>query len=163
MRTLVVFVLVAVSVQSQPVASESAPCTYDECAIRIESRLFGGASVVRGPVEAGVRLGRVGVLLNGLEVAVADVPVAADHARTASRYRTGALATSVAGGVAVLLTIGDLFYRDLFDVESGPTTGEWALYTGGLVLTLVGSGLELKAQNEMSRAVWEYNRATGSR
>ena len=88
------------------------------------------------------------------------MPAAYDHARRAGRYRIGSVVTGVAGGVALAVSLPRLTDVDAFGRE--PDGLQTAVYLGGAVLAIVSGALQLKAANEQSRALWEYNRAVAA-
>jgi len=154
MRALVLLAACAsAAVASQPVV----PCTYDTCAVRIETGFFSGLTggeIVAGAPDGSERVIRpVGFLSGGLVDHVADVPAAYDHARTSRGYKVGALVTGLAGGVLYSLAFNRIGNDRL---DSGT---EATLMLAGAALTISSGFLTLKSQREQSRAVWEYNRA----
>lgn len=150
MRLLAVL-LVAAAPMAPALAQPVAPCTYADCAIRIEPALFSRGDIVQGRPGAGVRVGRLGLFGGGLEDVVADVPAALEHARAARRSTVGAAVTSVAATVAYLVAT-DALYDE-------PSGADVALLAGGIGLSVAGVVFGLQAQRRQSRAVWEYNRA----
>jgi len=134
---------------AQPVAPD-APCSYAECAIRIEPG-FLGTDIVRGPVGAETVLGGVGLFLSDLSEIVADVPEAQAFADQQQRLR---------GGSLLLIVGGALLTSAAFSIstEMGEEAGLGASLAGfGLIL--YGSSLAVSAQRAQARAVWEYNRS----
>ena len=146
--TFAALLLSALPVGAQTAPME-APCPYSECAIRIEQRFFGGLRIVRGVPGDEVEAGSVGWLSGRLADYVAASPDALAHARSARGYQIGSLASAVAGGIAIGVSVAHLDPDD-------PTID--LLYVAGVGLALVSGVLQLNAQRQQARAVWEYNR-----
>ena len=155
MRLAAVLVAVAASAApalAQPVADA---CAYDACAIRVEPSFFSGAVILQGPPGREARVGRVGLFGGGLEDAVADVPLALDHARAARRSTVGAAVLALTATAALFIATNDIYEE--------PSGTDVALLAGGLGLSTASVVFGLQAQRRQSRAVWEYNRAVADR
>ncbi len=137
---------------AQPVTPQAA-CSYSDCAIRIEPAFFLGPEIVQGEPGNEIVVGRVGALMGGLEEVVASSPGALEHAGSARRARLGSLVSIVAGAA-----VSTYVFARAIDNDFSNSASVNAAYYGGIGLVIVGGVLELKAQREQSRAVWEYNR-----
>ncbi len=137
-----------VSAQS-PVLSDSL-CTYDTCALRIESFFFGGTRIVRG--ADGEQLGRFGLFGSDLSEAVASSERALVEARAYESRRAPASLSGVGGSVLLALSIY---------LNESPGSSD-ALETGALVggfgLSFLSIHFSTQAQRSRARAVWWYNR-----
>ena len=151
LRILSSLSLLALSAVAQPVSAQFGPdCPYDECALRIYYNA-GGAALVRG---------RDQIVINGLGFWARDMSPAFEGSRLSqdlaasyrTRHNTGTVLTG-AGGlsfiVGLLMADGDISLD--FDTAS-------LLSLGGLTLIAVGSRVSLSAEDQLSRAIWEYNR-----
>ncbi|HEU4629055.1 MAG TPA: hypothetical protein VFS08_04895 [Gemmatimonadaceae bacterium] len=160
---LVVVVAVAASVLRPTVAAaqESAPdstgvvqppdqpCTYARCALRVEDGWF-SRRLVRGPEATVVaRLGFGGPSLASI-VQRSDSAVA--HARRyQSAQRTGDI-------VSLIGTVGTVAALFALDDESGARDEAIAVNIASVVVFVVGQSFHFKAQRELSRSLWWYNR-----
>ena len=146
---LLLLLLLAAPLAAQPVTPE-ASCSYTDCALRVELGFIVGPELVRGEPGNEVVVGRVGVLMDGLGDAVAASPQALGHAGSARRARIGALAATIAGSALALYSA--------VEIDDGGSDRYLAYFYTGLALGVAGGVLERRAQLELSRAVWEYNR-----
>ena len=157
MRALLAALVLSVPLAAQPVVPETVPCSYDTCAIRVEPSFFGSPRIVRGEPGAEETLGGTGLFGGGLVSAVSDVPAAQDHALAAQRAQIGSAVASVVGlGAYVYAAAAAIDVGSNGDLDPAYSTAMVA----GTVAVVVGGLLQLRAQREQSRAVWEYNRAT---
>lgn len=126
------------------------PRSYAACAIRVEQGMLSGLVVVRG--ADGARVGRVtgfggsslATLLQGSDSAVAHARRYATHARRAT-------VLAVVGGVL-------LGAAAAVDLKEREVTDAGLAYVAGAAVVSVGvSAYALRAQRELSRAVWWYN------
>ncbi|HEX6590219.1 MAG TPA: hypothetical protein VF039_14530 [Longimicrobiales bacterium] len=135
------------SAAAQTSASDTT-CTYDACALRIESTFFGGQYLARG--QAGVRVAPIAPFSSAITRALANGDSASIYAATFdTKYRWGtsmALAGSVIGTIPFLLD-GD----DFSDVDI-------AFTITGYGIALVGGWLVNSAFRDLHRAVWWHNR-----
>lgn len=141
-------------VHAQGPAAIPAGCTYRTCALRLETG-FWHRRLVRG--EAGETVGKpLGDFGKGVDVLLAGPDSAATHARSYvhdSRW-TSALGLVAAAAYGVVLYRTDSFqHGDRLGNE-----GVAAAIVGGTagVITIP---FALRAQRELSRAVWWYNSA----
>lgn len=149
MRLLLLLLVTATAAVAQPVA-ERAPCTYADCAIRIEPG-FWSTRIVSGPVGEEAVLGRTGVFGSDLEAIVAENPVAAEHARRRTTRRVQGFALAASGFALYLVGTG---------LQIDGREGEaLAAQVGALGLFLGSALLTLDSERAEARAVWEYNRS----
>ena len=131
-------------------SSGTEPCDYDRCALRF-SLGFGSWSIVQG--MEGKKLGRLG-MFRGPNVAnlVAAVPEAAEEAR---RFQRGyARSSALLWGGAALTAIGA-------GLAAGNDGHPVALGLGvsGAALMTYGAWRHGTSFNQLSRALWLYNRS----
>lgn len=146
---LLVFALTAASpafAQDEPADSL---CTYDTCALRVESG-FLSTRIVRG-VE-GVPVSGLGLFGTSLSEVVGSSERALEHARIYDRTRTPAALTAL--GAGLLLGFGAAMAQDE-QVSDGVGLG---MTIGGLGLAVVSIQLGNRSQRAFSRALWWYNR-----
>jgi hypothetical protein len=143
--------LLATSALVQPVSAQFGPdCSYDQCALRV-AYTAGGAALVRG---------RDQIVINGLGFWARNMSPAFEGNRLSQdlaasyrrRHNTGTVLT---GAGAVSFFIGLLMDDGSISLDLG--TGS-LLSLGGLTLIAVGSRVSLSAEDQLSRAIWEYNR-----
>ena len=132
-----------------PVGAQSdSSCTYDACALRIESGFFGGQYLARG--VAAERIAPIAPFSTAVSRALAGEDSAMVYAATfETKYRWGtsmAFAGSAIGSVALLLK-GDDF-----------SEGDLAFTITGYGIALVGGWLVTSGFRDLNRALWWYNR-----
>lgn len=162
MRHLITLVLLStapLAAQTLPGPPAEAPrCSYDDCALRTEPRIFQGTQLLRG--AEGERVGTLGLFGSTLSRAVQDDAVAFRSARTYETSRAPATALIVGG--AVLAVVSNAALWSGFDVfaprDRGNETLALAGYVAGLGLMVGGGVVAIRGQQAQSRAVWEYNR-----
>lgn len=144
--------LLALAATLQPASAQYGPdCSYDQCALRVAYNAA-GAALVRG---------REQVVINGLGFWANDMSRAFEGNRLSQdlaasyrrRHNTGTLLT---GAGAVSLFIG--LIADDGNISLDLDTPS-LLSLGGLALIAVGSRVSMSAEDQLSRAIWEYNRA----
>ena len=151
---LTTFVLVLATALAAPLGAQAATCPtagYSACAVRAEASLFRGVHLVRG--AEGAEVGRVRTFGNP---SLASLLAGSDSAVVHARRYTGAARRSaglglVGGALFVAAAIVDLRDREVTDA------GLVLVGTGSL-FGLASAGQQLKAQRELSRATWWYNR-----
>jgi hypothetical protein len=150
-QALLVFVLQALAGVTRPAQAQIDPaCTYDRCALRV-AYSPAGAALVRG---------RDQIVLNGLGFWARDMTLAFEGNRLSQdlansyteRHNLGTVLTGVG---AVSFFIGLLVDDGSISLDLG--TGS-LLSLGGIAAIAVGSRISLSAEDQLSRAVWEYNR-----
>ena len=163
--------LIAVSILVVPRASAQAPavtpaeCSYEDCALRVEPRVFGAPRILRGNAAAPV--GRIGLFGTDLSRAVSDNEVAYGYARSAEKAQGPILALAIAGGA--LLAYSVVYYQtdrivgDNFYPQRSDNTAHTVALIGGFALSAAGGVLQIRASQAQSRAVWEYNRGLAAR
>lgn len=148
-----VLLLVSALTAASPAFAQGEPadslCTYDTCALRVESGLF-STRLVRG-VE-GVPVSGLGLFRSSLSEVVGGSERALEHARVYDRTRTPAALTAL--GAGLLLGLGLATAQD-DQVSDGVSLG---MTLGGLGLTVVSIQLGTRSQRAFSRALWWYNR-----
>ena len=138
----------AASTTTQSLSSE--PCAYDRCALRFTLG-FGSWSVVQGIDSR--KVGRLG-MFRGPDVAklVATVPEAAEEAR---RFQRGyARSSAILWGGAALAVIGS----GLAAANDGHPAAI-GLGFSGVALMTYAAWSHGKSFNQLSRALWLYNRS----
>lgn len=124
-------------------------CTYDTCALRMESGVFSERirEGVNGPTH---RLGYSGASLVRL---VASVPTARVEAERGRRQR-------IRGGLA--MTVGGLVLGQVLASTSSPdastTARHWITAVGSTAAGIYGGVQLSRSGQSFSRAVWLYNR-----
>lgn len=148
MRWLPLFALLVSSAAAQPVAT-NAPCSYVDCALRIERGYF-STQIVRGPVEAPETVSRLSLFGGTLADAVAASPLALDYAERANSDLRNGFLVALAGAV--------LYVAAVVPETEWSDSARGAFAVGGLALSLGSGVLIARGQRGQSRAVWEYNR-----
>lgn len=146
---LLVFALVVVSPAFAQEGPADSLCTYDTCALRVESG-FLGTRLVRG--AEGAPVSGLGLFGSNLSEVVGSSGRALEHARVYDRTRTPAALTAL--GAGLLLGFGLATAQD-DQVSDGVSLG---LTLGGIGLTVVSIRLGSQSQRAFSRALWWYNR-----
>lgn len=150
-HTLLTLCLLALGAGARPASAQYGPdCTYDVCALRVAYNAA-GAALVRG---------RDQVVINGLGFWANDMSRAFDGNRLSQdlaasyrrRHNTGTVLT---GAGAVSLFIGLLADDGNISLDLDTPS---LLSLGGLTLIAVGSRVSMSAEDQLSRAIWEYNR-----
>ena len=142
----------AAAAGATPARAQVGPdCTYDRCALRVAYN-SAGAALVRGTDQ---------IVINGLGFWARDMTRAFEANRVAQdlandyreRHNLGTVLTGVG---AVSFFIGLLMNDGNISLDLG--TGS-LLSLGGIATIAVGSRVSLSAEDQLSRAVWEYNRS----
>ena len=149
-----VLLLLPLAMRPGGLAAQTDPsCTYDACALRIESTFFGGQYLARG--VAGARVAPIAPFNTAVARAFTGSDSAMVYAATFdTKYRWGtgmAFAGSVIGTIPILLK-GD----DYSDVDI-------AFTITGYGIALVGGWLVTSGWRDLNRAVWWYNRQFADR
>jgi hypothetical protein len=143
--------LLASSAVARPAAAQFGPdCSYDQCALRVAYNAA-GAALVRG---------RDQIVINGLGFWASDMSstfegnqlsqdLAASYRR---RHNTGTVLTGV-GAVSFFIGLVADDGNISLDLDT-PSL----LSLGGIALIAVGSRVSMSAEDQLSRAIWEYNR-----
>ena len=148
-RTLQLALLVAVlGSQELPAQSEY---TYDECALRMQYRAFGGVRVVQG--QSAEKVG--GFNFFGFAPVLpmlAEGPdsVIVNYEAFRSVNNSGAVLQAV-GAAAIIAGVVVL----TIDHESGWSAG---LVLGGMIPLWWGTTRRVQGRDHLSRAIWWYNR-----
>ena len=155
MRRFSVTLALALATIATPLGAQApAPCPaagYDACALRTESWFLGGLHVLRG--ASGADVGRVRAFGSPrLEALVAGSDSAVAHARRYTRSaRHSAVLGAVGGALFAAAAVVDLRDREVTDAGL-------VLVGAGSVFGLASFTQQLRAQRELSRATWWYNR-----
>jgi hypothetical protein len=137
----------------QPVAATApAGCTYATCALRVEPRFWVPARLVRG--AAGVEVGRLGGFGGGVDTLLAGPDSAAAYARG---YVKAARTSSVLGLAGAVAYVVVLWRTDNFRDDIDNTSVAAGL--AGVGFAIASIPFVLRAQRDLSRAVWWYNAA----
>jgi hypothetical protein len=150
-QTLFGLSLLALSAVTQPAFAQFGPnCPYEQCALRVAYNAAGSA-LVRGRDQ--IVINGLGFWARDMSEAFESHPPAQDLAASyRRRHNTG----TVLSGVGALSFFVGLIAADgniSLDLD-GPSL----LSLGGLTLIAVGSRVSLSAEDQLSRAIWEYNR-----
>ena len=130
------------------------PCSYDDCAVRHEARLF-SENLVRG--TGGDRILKIGFTGGNAADYLSRVDAAAVPARRFKAQRTRGAAFGIVSGI--LMGVFATSAGDWGDADDFPTTEQGALLLGSVVTAIV-SGIETtNSRNSLSRAIWDFNRA----
>ena len=130
-------------------AQTTRDCTYDQCALRVQSRLF-SRSIVRG--RDAERVARIGMFVH-------DLPLFREGPDSAARYYAAFRSAHNRGTLLSLLATA------LFVVASatrGPYDWEapsFGLFVTGVAVGIGGSINVIRSEDRLSKAVWWYNRA----
>jgi len=143
--------LLSLGLVARPALAQVGPsCTYDACALRVAYNAA-GASLVRG---------RDQILINGLGFWARDMTRAFDGNRLAQdladsyreRHNLGTVLTGV-GALSLFIGLVAADGNISLDLD---TPSLFSL--GGLAAIAIGSRVSLGAEDDLSRAIWEYNR-----
>ena len=159
-RSTVVFLLLAMlaapRVDAQSAAgARPAGCTYETCALRVEPSFFFPAKLLRG--RAGEQVGSLGGFGGGVDTLLAGPDSAAvyGHRYVTDMRRSGTLGLLGAAAYVVVLLRTDNF-RDADDTSV-------AIGLTGAALAIASIPFTLRAQRNLSRAIWHYNAALATR
>ncbi|HEX9727405.1 MAG TPA: hypothetical protein VGA37_02735 [Gemmatimonadales bacterium] len=144
---LVISVLLVLTVSAEARSQQDSTATWDTGALRVHRSIF-SARLVRG--VNGEKVARLGMFAPKLSLFAEMSDSAGRHySAYRSRQNTGTIAQLVGLGVLVLGAVAASKSQD----ATGP-----ALVTGGLTLGAVGMVYAATGYNELSQAVWWYNR-----
>jgi hypothetical protein len=127
-------------------------CTYETCALRVEPAFLAAPRLLRG--RAGVEVGSLGAFGGGVDTLLAGPELAATHARRyVSEIRTAnSLALLSAAAFVVVVARTNWFRDDADDTDR-------VLGITATALAIVSIPFRVKAEDNLSRAVWFYNAA----
>jgi hypothetical protein len=126
-------------------------CAYEECALRVKRGFF-GSSLVRGSQEE--KVAGLDFWVGNLDSVFEGSPVAQDLAGTfRARHNTGTVMALLG---AAAMVVGLASQSDWLHGSDPPTT-----FWVGMVVASVGGIVSETGWDPLSRAVWEFNRATG--
>ena len=136
-----------------PAPTGLAPCSYDDCAVRLEFRFF-ERSIVRG--RDGVRVARLGYFSGGAVVkAFARSDTAVRYAKLyESRHNTAA----ALGLASAVITYIPFVLRDDLDSYDDVIREELATFLAAAAVGGVGAYFETRAHSALQRAIWWHNR-----
>lgn len=128
--------------------SDGQPCSYDSCVLRVEDGWF-SRRLVRGP--EGTVVARLGFGGPSLASIVQRSDSAVVHAR---RYQSAQRTGDIVSLVGTVGSIAALFALD----DSGSRDEAIAVNVASVVVFIVGQSFHFRAQRELSRSLWWYNR-----
>lgn len=144
--TFVLFALLATAGAAE--AQQTAPCTYDSCAIRLRFRGTGDRKIVAGdaafPVEDG------GFFSKNVPVLAAGSDSVRFHYVEYRSHATRAAWLGILGGVAV--GVGASINYD--DNKAAVIS----LISSGAILGIISSVNHSRSEEHLQRAIWLYNR-----
>lgn len=145
----VALVCFAAGASPAPAGAQEPACTYDACAVRLQTRFFGGTRLVQGASQQPIsRNGFFALRIDAFASAGDSVRLPYERYRGyAQRGGVLALLSGVAGGLAY-------YYYDRQGDESMGTV----FVASGLVLGLVSAYNVSKGTDHLNRAIWAYNR-----
>lgn len=129
-------------------------CSYDECALRVEPRVFGAPRIVRGTFGAPVA--SLGLFGADVERIVQGADSAVRHARVYRASQRWAVAATVAGFVLGSVAIAQC--DDTGFIFPSCSGSAMPLAVGALAGTFYGAFEYRRANRALARAVWWYNR-----
>ena len=150
-RVIVPLTLLLQVLSPSPSTAQTPPaCSYDACALRLRYSFF-KTQLVQGREARPVA--SIGMFAPG-------VPLFAERSDTAARYYTNFrrkhTSSALLGlGSLVLVTVGAVVYDNDHDASL-------ALVIGGGLLGIGGVIQRTRADEQLSRAVWWYNRTVAS-
>jgi hypothetical protein len=161
-RSTVVFLMLAMLAAPERVDAQSAAgarpagCTYETCALRVEPSFFFPAKLVRG--RAGEEVGRLGGFGGGVDTLLAGPDSAAvyGHRYVTDMKRAGTLGLIGAAAYVVVLVRTNNFRDDAADADV-------AIALTGAAFAIASIPFTLRAQRNLSRAIWHYNAALATR
>jgi hypothetical protein len=131
-------------------AAQSADCTYDRCALRLQYRLF-STRVVQG--YNGAPIATLGLFAPHIAVLESSPDTVRLHYQLFRRRRSTAAAFDLLGVAA--LGASAIVYQANYN-NRGTATG---LLVVGAGFSIVGSLYGLRSSDELERAIWFYNRS----
>ncbi len=153
-RTPAIIALVA-SCAVAPVFGQAAPCSWDQCALRLQFRTF-STRVVQG--ASATPVGRLGIFAPRIEPLATGPDTARFHYEA---YRSAQIAGSFAvllGTVAVLGS-ATVAFANAYNNSNENEAASTVLFGAGLVIAFVGAASTRRAQDHLQRAIWLYNRS----
>lgn len=133
-------------------ARAAAGCTYETCALRVEPRFWGPPRLLRG--RESVEVGKLGAFGGGVDSLLVGPDSAAASARRYVRAArtSNTLALLGAAAYVALLVHSDNTRKDFDNTDI-------ALGVSGLAFGIASIPFHLRAEHNLSRAVWLYNAA----
>jgi hypothetical protein len=155
-RPLIGLLVLACAVR--PVQGQGAACTYDTCALRLQHRFFSGVSLVQG--KDGSRVARLGLFAPRVGVlAAASDSAKAHYLAFRSHQNRGAALTLV--GLSTAIAVGALAYDESHYRDNKGLV--WGLIGVGLTFSIWGGANVVKANDQLQRSIWFYNRDLAGR
>jgi hypothetical protein len=145
---LVALVAPASAFAQGPARAPSA-CTYETCALRLESSYFGPPKLLRG--RAGEEVGRLGLFGGNVDTLLAGPDSASAYAR---RYLTNTRRGTTLGLIGTVAAIAAIVSSDNYRDPDGTTV---ALALTGVGFAIAAIPFEVRATRSLSRAIWYYN------
>lgn len=141
--------LAALALTSAAGEAQEPDCTYDRCALRLQSRFF-GSSLVRGMEQQKVAgLGLFPPRIPLLEQSGDSVRVHYEAFRSAQRTAGWLNLTGITLTVASMI---------VFLADNDAVGTSTALSVFGVGFGIAGAGFGNRATDELSQAAWHYNR-----
>jgi len=149
---LVSLAFAPLAANAQSASRAPSGCTYETCALRVEPRFFSVPKLLRG--REGVEVGKLGGFGGGVDSLLAGPDSAAAHAR----HYVGAIRT--ANSLSLLSAVAFVVVATRTDwFRDNASDGDVAIGVTGTVLGLASIPFRLRAEQNLSRAVWFYNAA----
>jgi hypothetical protein len=133
---------------SRAVAQQDTACTWDRCALRLQQGLL-GPRLVRG-LE--------GTKVVGVGLFPPRLPLFGQRSDSAGVHYLAFRSRQSGASTLLLVALGAMVAGNVIAADGHEDTG-LGFVVAGFVLSLAGAGLGASAQNELSRAVWWYNRS----
>lgn len=150
------FVIAMLSLLPMGASAQPTPrpvaCTYQTCALRVESGWL-GRRLVRG--QSGELVANIGLFGPSLVDIVQGSDSATYHARIYERDRRVANVLVPAG--IVLTAIPLVRTRPVSGETRSFTATDWTLLGSGLLLEIIGGGYAMHSERALTRSVWWYN------
>ena len=139
--------LVTVSAPERATAQADSACTWDRCALR-EHRTFFGSRLVQGSDDEKVA---------GIGWFAPALPFLAERSDSAASYYAAFRGKQNRGTGMLLAGFGALVVGAFVAAENDNAVGP-VLLISGFTLSFAGIFSVVSGQNDLSRAVWWYNR-----
>jgi hypothetical protein len=152
-RTFVVSILSATIVLSRQASAQVAGCTYDRCALRLQSRPFADR-VVQGTNATVV--GNLGMFAPRLEPLATAGDSAGSHYESFRSYQNRGATLSLIGGAAGIA--GVIWLISTAEDFEDPPGAMWALLGVGLAFSIAGNITVRVGRDHLHQAIWFYNR-----
>jgi hypothetical protein len=132
-------------------AAQDSACTYDRCALRLQSRAS-GVRIVQG--AQGTNLGRIGLYPPRINLLATADDSTRLHYEAFREYHSR---SATFGLVSLVFTVGGAVLVYASDDETADWTG-FGLSVVGLGFSIGASSSSRRGRDELSQAIWFYNR-----